>query len=58
MNTIYECCKAGKDVNKTLKVVHNANTELNAIDWLEKNGGGVYRNALHKFQFTVKGKTK
>ena len=53
MSTIYTCCKEGKDVNKTLKVVHYASTEELAMKWLENNGGGIYRNILHNFQLYV-----
>jgi len=52
--TIYQCCKCGKDVNKTLSVVHCADTEAEALKWLEDNGGGVYRNILHRIKFEVK----
>ena len=51
--TIYHCCQQGKDVNKTLSVVHYADTEALAIKWLEQHGGGIYRNSLHNFQFRV-----
>ena len=53
MSTIYECYKNGKDVNKSLQLVHHAQTEALAIEWLEKNGGGNYKNVLHNFQFYV-----
>ena len=53
MTTIYECCKQDNDVNKTLLLIHNAKTEKEAINWLEQNGGGIYRNILHGFQFYV-----
>ena len=53
MSTVYQCCKQGKDVNKTLTVIHCADTEREAIEWLEKNDGGIYRNILHNFQFYV-----
>jgi len=56
MATIYKCCKQGKDVNKTLQVIHEAATEELAIEWLEKNGGGIYKNILHNFQFYVEPK--
>jgi hypothetical protein len=38
--SIYKCCKQGKDVNKTPYPVYDAKTEKEAIEWLEKNGGG------------------
>lgn len=52
-DTIYECCKRLTDVNKTLKVAHCSDTEAEAIRWLEEHGGGVYRNALHRFEMEV-----
>lgn len=51
--TIYQCCQKGKDVNQSLSITHYADTEKEAITFLENNGGGVYRNTLHNFQFTV-----
>lgn len=54
MSTIYECCKIRSDVNNTPYPVHYAKTEYEAIKWLEDNGGGVYRNLLHKFSCDIK----
>lgn len=51
--SIYQCCVEGKDVNKTLQVVYEADTGSEAIKWLEEHGGGVYRNDMHNFQFRV-----
>lgn len=53
MSTIYECCKHHKDVNAMLYVVHYAKTEMEAIVWLQQNGGGVYRNTLHRFEMNI-----
>jgi len=58
MSTIYHCCKKGKDVNKTLSIIHEAATEKEAIAWLEQKGGGVYRNILHNFSFYVEPKLR
>lgn len=52
-STIYQCCKRGSDVNKSLIPVHNAQTQQDAIKWLECNGGGVYHNLLHNFSLEV-----
>ena len=57
METLYECLKEGKDVNQTTSVVHFAESHNDAVTWLENNGGGVYRNALHRFQFRVSAKS-
>lgn len=54
--TIYHCCKRIKGVPEYLDIVHYANTEAEAIKWLENNGGGIYKNDLHNFQFEVKAK--
>jgi len=54
LKTTYECCTEGKDVNRTLSVIHYANSSSEALLWLENNGGGVYRNTLHNYQFHVK----
>ena len=56
--TVFECHKEAKDVNKSLRLVHYAETETQAIAWLEKNGGGVYRNTLHNFSMEVKTQEK
>jgi hypothetical protein len=53
MSTVYHCCKRLKDVNGTLDVVHYANSEKEAVEWLENNGGGVYKNTLHNFEMNV-----
>jgi len=53
MDTIYQCCKQGKDVNETPQKVHCEPTQALAIEWLKKNGGGIYRNVLHNFQYYV-----
>lgn len=52
-STVFQCCQRGKDVNKTLSIVHCAQSERLAIDWLQRHGGGVYRNTLHNFQTNV-----
>ena len=52
--TVYECHKELKDVNKTTRLVHYADTQAQAVEWLEKNGGGVYKNTLHNFSMTVR----
>jgi hypothetical protein len=49
MKTCYECCFQGKDINKTLEVVHYAKTEAEAMAWLDKNKTGVYRNSINHF---------
>ena len=36
-----------------MQVVNCEKTEKLAILWLEKNGGGIYRNVLHCFEFKV-----
>lgn len=54
--TIYECCAIGRDVNKTLSVRHYGGTQNESIKWLEKNGGGMLRNTLHNYQFSVDAK--
>ena len=51
--TVHECCVMGKDVNRSLSVVHYANSSSDAMSWLENNGGGVYKNVLHNYQFYV-----
>jgi len=53
MGTVFQCCQQGKDVAKTLGVINCEPTEKLAMRWLETNGGGIYRNILHNFQFYV-----
>ena len=54
MNTIYECLqnKPGY-IPEQWELVYNASTEKEAIEWLELNGGGIYRNILHQFNCKV-----
>lgn len=51
--TVYQCCKRCNDVNGSPIPAHYADTETEAIEWLKRNGGGVYRNLLHQFQMEV-----
>ncbi len=37
-----------------LTLAYCGDTEEETIEWLEKNGGGMYRNIIHNFQFEVK----
>lgn len=54
MNTIFQCIKPDSRYTPPLKrVVHEASTEREAMDWLERNGGGIYRNLLHLFDCKV-----
>jgi hypothetical protein len=55
MSTIYECVKPDKRYTPTvMNTIHYAATQKEAIEWLENNGGGIYRNKLHNFQYEVK----
>lgn len=38
------------------KLAFYGNTEIETIQWLENNGG-IYKNTLHNFQFTVEPKS-
>ena len=54
MDTIYQCIKPDTRYKPTvMNVVHEAKTGAEAIEWLENNGGGVYRNLLHHFDMAV-----
>ena len=48
--TIFQCVKNNC-------IIHEAATERDAIEWLENNGGGIYRNILHKFEYRVISRT-
>ena len=55
MGTIYQCLK--RDDRYTppiMSVMHEASSGREAIAWLEKNGGGIYRNLLHGFDCEVR----
>lgn len=59
MGTIYHCLKKDNRYSPPcLTLVYEAPTERDAIEWLEKNGGGVYKNILHNLSFVVLPKTK
>ena len=52
--TIYHCIKADERYAPTkYELVHQAETERDAIIYLEENGGGIYRNVLHNFSYYV-----
>ena len=55
MGTIYQCLKRDDRYTPPLmSVMHEASSEREAIAWLEKNGGGIYRNLLHGFDCEVR----
>ena len=45
--TIYQCWQKGK-------LKYSPNTAEAALQWLSDNGGGLFKNDLHKYQFEVK----
>ena len=45
--TIYQC------LTKSGTFIRDFPTQRQAIDWLERNGGGIYRNILHRFNCQV-----
>lgn len=52
--SIFQCLtKDDRYVPPVLTVVHEAESEVAAISWLEKNGGGIYKNLLHNFSMKV-----
>jgi hypothetical protein len=54
-NTIHEAYTVDdKTIPKTLKLVFCGDTLQETADYLAKNGGGVYKNVLHNFQYRVK----
>jgi hypothetical protein len=56
MSTVFQCLKPDYRYIPTLKrLVYEAPTETAAIQWLEQNGGGIYRNLLHNFDMKVDG---
>ena len=57
MTTVYQCIKLDRRYAPARRVVaHEAATQREAIEWLEHHGGGIYRNALHRFQYDVASK--
>lgn len=54
--TIYQAYKVDKRyIPSKYTLVYCGQTEKDVIEWLENNGGGVYRNVLHRFEYYVKG---
>lgn len=52
--SIYQCIKKdNRYIPPLARIVYEAATEEEAIEWLEKNGGGVYRNILHNFDCEI-----
>jgi hypothetical protein len=59
MSTIYECLRKDKRYIPTKYILlYNAPSEKEAIEYLEQNGGGIYRNILHRFEMEVKSNNK
>lgn len=57
MSTIYQCIKPDNRYKPPIKtVIFEASSEKEAINWLEQNGGGIYRNTLHNFECGIKAK--
>jgi hypothetical protein len=55
--SIYQCIQPDERYTPPqMKVVHHADSERAALDWLEANGGGIYRNTLHNFDCKIKSK--
>jgi hypothetical protein len=52
--TIHEAFSVDrKTIPYTMKKVFCGDTLDETLEYLEKNGGGIYRNTLHNFQFSV-----
>ena len=55
---IYQCLQKDERFTPPIfRTVCEKPTEKEAIEYLENNGGGIYRNLLHQFDCGVKGKT-
>ena len=51
---IYQAIKEDKRFTPVKKtVIKEFPTEKETISWLEKNGGGIYRNILHNFDCLI-----
>jgi len=61
LSTIFHCLKRRSNADsyhpksESLYLAYYGKSEKDAIKWLEKNDGGVYKNILHNFSFEVKG---
>lgn len=54
MSTVYQCIKPDtRYIPTTMTVVYEATTQKEAVERLENNGGGIYRNTLHGFKYYV-----
>lgn len=54
-HTIHHCLSYdNKTTPPTRKLTYEADTEQEAIRYLEKNGGGLYRNILHNLEYKVR----
>jgi hypothetical protein len=46
--SIYQCIKVDdRYIPPRETIVYESPTESEAIEWLQNNGGGIYRNILH-----------
>jgi hypothetical protein len=52
MATVYECWQ--RNSSGSLVLIHEAETERKALEYLSENGGGIYKNVLHSFNMEVK----
>ena len=53
-HTIYHCLTIdNKTVPPTRVLTYEADTHLEAVHYLENNGGGLYRNILHNLEYMV-----
>jgi hypothetical protein len=57
--SIHQCVSVdNRYVGGRRTVVRSKNTAREAINWLGKNGGGVYKNALHGFELKINAQSK
>lgn len=52
---IYRAVKQDKRYAPTKEITKEFPTEKETIEYLQKNGGGIYKNILHNIEFPVKG---
>ena len=51
--TIHECRNRHKDIEQATIVRHYAESHRAAIEWLQANGGGIYRNAITGLKYRI-----
>ena len=58
-DTVHSAYKVDeRTIPKQMILVFRGDTLQETVDYLKKNGGGIYKNTLHNLQYRVEGEKK